>query len=59
MDEVKEETREDMFNRLLELEKRSNSVQAMKKSMMKDYNDQIKDIKSEIKEVVEELGEGV
>jgi hypothetical protein len=51
-----EESRKVMFNNLLELEKRLNSVQAMKKSMMKDYNDQIKDIKSEIKEVVEELG---
>lgn len=54
-----EESRKDMFNTLLELEKRSSEVQAMKKSSMKDYNDQIKDIKSEIKEVVEELGEGV
>ena len=51
-----EEDRKELFNRLLNLEKRLNDVKAMKKTAMRDYNDQIKDIQGEIKEVVEELG---
>lgn len=51
-----EEKRQELFNKLLELEKRLSSVRGMKKTAMKDYNEQIKDIKDEIKDVVEELG---
>ena len=51
-----EEDRKALFDKLLNLEKRLATVNADKKSNMRDYNDQIKDIKGEIKEVVEELG---
>jgi len=51
-----DESRNELFAKLLELEQRLATVKGDKKSMMKDYNDQIKDIQSEIKETVEELG---
>ena len=51
-----EEERKELFDKLLNLEKRLSSVNADKKSNMRGYNDQIKDIKADIKEVVEELG---
>ena len=52
-----DESRNELFSKLLELEKRLATVKSDKKSMAKDYNDQIKYIQSEIKETVEELGE--
>jgi iron-sulfur cluster repair protein YtfE (RIC family) len=52
------EDRQELFNKLLELEKRLARVTADKKSMAADYRDQINDIKDEIKETVTEL-EGV
>jgi hypothetical protein len=52
-----DQERNELFSKLLELEKRLATVKASKKAMAKDYNDQIKDIQSEIKETVDELGE--
>jgi len=51
-----EQERTEMFTKLLELEQRLATVKADKKSLVKDYNDQIKDIQAEIKETVDELG---
>jgi membrane-anchored protein YejM (alkaline phosphatase superfamily) len=47
--------RQKLLDKLYELEKRKAEVTDMKKSMAKDYRDQLKDIDSEIKEVMAEL----
>jgi predicted nucleic acid-binding Zn-ribbon protein len=46
---------DELKDKLVRLEVQLQDVTGMKKSMAKDYNDQLKDIKREIKEVVEEL----
>lgn len=46
---------EEKVNKLLKLYARLNEVKAMKKSMLKDYSDQIKELEAEIKDVVNEL----
>jgi len=51
------ETRKELFGKLLALEQELVQVTKMKKSMMADYNDQIKDIKGTIEEVVTALEE--
>jgi len=52
-----EESRDELLNKLLNLEKRLIDVTGMKRTAAADYRDQIKDIKDEIKEVVKELGD--
>lgn len=48
-------TKNTLFEKLFDLEKRLKEVEGMKKSMAKDYRDQIKDIKDEISETMLEL----
>ena len=48
-------SREELLDKLFRLEKHRSEVDGMKKSMAKDYRDQLKGIKDEIKEVMEEL----
>lgn len=47
--------RQKLLEKLVRLEKQKADVTAMKKSMAKDYRDQLKDINSEIDEVMDAL----
>jgi ribosome-binding protein aMBF1 (putative translation factor) len=44
-----------LLEKVAKLEKQKNDVIAMKKSMSKDYNDQIKDLDDEIKGILKQL----
>ena len=48
----------DQLEKLYRLDKHLLEVKAMKKSMAKDYRDQIKDIEGEIKDLMAEIEDG-
>ena len=45
------------YTKLLNLHERLDELKKIKKSMAKDYREQIKDVEDEIKDLVEELRE--
>jgi len=49
--------RDKMVIELLNLHKRLKETKASKKSMVRDYKDQIKEIESDIEDIVDELVE--
>jgi len=48
----------DQLEKLYRLDKQLLEVKAMKKSMAKDYRDQIKDIEGEIKDLMADIEDG-